>query len=133
MCNPFCEHTHTNVASSQKQWWQKLVSEWMSGRTKQAIFVSFSIELFQTSQVKTPPMQKLPLDFPFCIPSTRLSYDREVGWPVPVYVNAGSPPHASAIIYLPEMDTLTGGRRTIESIERFKGAFSPIGKVVLST
>jgi hypothetical protein len=99
--------------SSQKIWWATLVEEWFSGRVEQAVFLSFSLEFLQTSQVQaTGP---LPIEFPFCVPSRRIAYVKpggEVG---------ESPPHASAIFYLPtrvERDN---------AVMRFLAYFSPIG------
>lgn len=122
---------HPGVASSQKRWWQKMVTEWMAGRLKQGIFVSFSVELFQTTQVRDgssgAAMLPLPLDFPFCMPKVRLAYDREIENITTnevKYVTGGSPPHASALIYLPEPGDEQG-------IDRFIVAFSKIGKVVV--
>jgi len=102
--------------SSQKIWWQKLIEEWSRlGGVSQAIFVSFSIELFQTSQADR--IGQLPLEFPFCIPSRRIAYDKEFD---DGYKTGESPPHASAIIYLPE---------SIGAVKRFERAFENIGHV----
>jgi len=106
--------------SSQKLWWQKLVDEFTEHSVIQAVFISFSIELFQTSQLGR--VGKLPLEFPFCIPSRRLAYDKEVESEngEVTYVTGDSPPHASAIIYLPE---------SIDSVVRFEASFKDIGHV----
>lgn len=74
-----------------------------------AIYVGFSIEQLQTSQVKT---LRSILDFPFCIPSRRLKY-----------INGRdnslcSPTHASVIVYVP-------GR--INETKRFLEEFSQYG------
>jgi len=61
-------HTHVGVASSQKAWWKKLVTEWEHERVLEAIFVGFSLEILQTSQVGTHDREKIPVDFPMCIP-----------------------------------------------------------------
>lgn len=91
-------HEHEGTASSQKTWWFKLAREWQEGRVEQALFVCFSIELFQTSQVETPAGLPLPMDFPFCLPSRRIAYYTMKGGKL---VRGGSPTHASALIYLP--------------------------------
>lgn len=90
--------------SSQKAWWQKLVREYTNGNMPRgAVFVCFSVELFQTSQVDNPPVDKsgrrglLPTDFPICFPSRRIAYLRPDGTP------GKSPPHSSCIVYLPRM------------------------------
>lgn len=101
--------------SSQKTWWFKLADEYERGNVTAAIFVCFSIELLQTTQVDTPRLLPLPLDFPICFPRTRVAYVRaseEVELPQralfdlgpdekPAEVTDDSPPHASCIIYLP--------------------------------
>jgi hypothetical protein len=88
-------------SSNQKRWWQKLVEEHVSGRVKEAVFLSFSIELLQTSQVgprvnalETPPRLLTPHDYTVCFPSRRIAYLKEDG------TIGGSPPHSSALIYL---------------------------------
>jgi hypothetical protein len=87
-------HTHEGVESSQKKWWFKLAREFKSGAVISAVFVSFSIELLQSTQVDPPDGLPLPLDFPICFPSRRISYLKPGG-------EVGSqPPHASAIIFL---------------------------------
>lgn len=129
-----CTHVHTGVRSSQKAWWQKLVTEWEAGRVTSALFVGFSVEILQTTQVD--PVGQLPLEFPICVPSRRLAYDREgpctgqccvqhsplpslpdgtMPPPPPVvhakdctgihYTTGASPPHASVLIYLPPLNS----------------------------
>lgn len=125
------------VKSSQKSWWRKLAYQWMSDYVTQAIFVSFSIELFQTSQVETDKESRfLPLDFAFCIPKVRTKYDREIenielGEVGVEYVYGENPPHASAIIYLPETKKNDGWASARAGCERFRQQFSSIGKVVV--
>lgn len=98
--------------SSVKAWWFKLAREYVSRRVSEAIFVGFSIEILQQTQVNTPAGLPTPLDFYLCFPSRRVAYvkpDGEVG---------ESPPHASVLVYLgPNAD-------------RFRVAFSPLGRVI---
>lgn len=85
-------HTHAGVEANQKKWWFKLMREYQSNRVSAAIFVCFSIELLQNTQVETPPGLPIPLDFPICFPKRRVPYlkpDGSVG---------AQPPHASCII-----------------------------------
>lgn len=98
--------------SSQKLWWQKLVAEWEFGEVRNAIFVCFSVELLQTSQVdaKGP----LPLEFPICFPSRRVSYTTESG------VKGSSPPHSSCIVLVAQKTDV---------VYRFIAAFGPMGYV----
>jgi hypothetical protein len=107
-------HKHRDVDSSQKRWWQELVVQWAAGDVTAAIFVCFSIELLQSTQVDQ--QGPIPLDFPICYPATRVSYIKPDG------TVGGSPPHASCIICVSnELDMVT----------RFKQAYSPMGRVVV--
>lgn len=81
------------TASRQKLFWQKLVYDWQKGRITAAVFLSFSIELFQTSQVK-PLGLPTPHDFTVCFPARRIAYLKEGS------IFSHSPPHSSALIYL---------------------------------
>lgn len=87
--------------SSACAWWRKLVDECRAGRAEEAIFVGFNIEILRTTQGSTK--WRAALDFPFCVPSSRLKFGGE------------QPPHANAIIYV--------GRRPT----RFVNAFRAIG------
>jgi hypothetical protein len=118
-----------NNRSSQKEWWFKLAREWIEGRVEAAIFVCFSVELLQTTQVDTPPRDvrdrlgrlPLPLDFPICFPSRRIAYLKE--GPGGKLIVGSSPPHASCIIFLPPEDGL-------QKFPDFVLDFSPIGKTI---
>jgi hypothetical protein len=125
-------HTHTGTEASQKKWWFKLAQEYVSGRVKSAIFVCFSIELLQNTQVNTPDGEDgkplfLPLDFPICFPSRRVSYIKPGG-------EAGAqPPHASCIIFLPpdaDVRYPTSQVRKGMGDRPFVEAFSSVGRVI---
>jgi len=109
-------HTHEGVGSSQKKWWFKLAREYGSGNVKAAIFVCFSVELLQTTQVETPTGLHIPLDFHICYPSRRVSYVKPGG------SADGQSPHASCLVLL-------AGRGT-DYAERFASSFAPLGRVV---
>lgn len=113
--------------SNAKLWWQKLAAEWQAGRVTQAIFLGFTIEILQSTQVDSSG--PIPLDFPFCIPSRRLDFLDENLQP------QGSPTHANAIVYLPPRDLDCGALKGISphhaGTYRFQDAFSPIGRVVV--
>jgi len=118
------------VGSSQKTWWFKLAAEWRSGRVSAAIFVCFSVELFQVAQVDTPAGLPTPLDLPFCVPASRVAYltpSDQFGLFTgePELREGASPPHSSAVVFFPPRV------ETAEAIERFRAAFGPIGKVVI--
>lgn len=121
-----CGHVHKGVRSSQKAWWQKLAFEWEQKRTTAAIFVGFSVEILQTTQVDA--VGQIPLEFPICVPSRRLAYFKEIDGK---FVEGKSPPHASVLIFLPPpaTDGLLDADVTMEGIKRFVEAFSPIGHV----
>ncbi len=108
--------------SNAALWWNKLATEWETGRVQQAIFVGFSIEILQTSQRGSG---MVPLDFPFCIPSGRLDFLNEELQP------QGSPTHANVIVYMPHMRI--GGGDPQAGISRFRAAFQSIGRVVVPT
>lgn len=102
--------------SRQALWWWKLQEEYKANRTAGGIFLGFSIEVLQTTQMMEDIL--LPLDFPFCIPRKRLAYDLGVGHK---RITGDSPPHGNVIVYLPT--------REDPSARRFEAEFSHIGKV----
>lgn len=122
-CGLVIPHEHDEVQSSQKAWWNRLVTEYAAGDVASAIFVCFSVELLQTSQVDAPEDLPIPLDFPVCYPKTRVKYLHE--GPDGALVVGGSPPHASCIIGLPDLEDEAGW------VERFVGEFSKFGRVVV--
>lgn len=118
-------------ASTQKAWWFKLEREWRERRARAAIFVSFSIELLQTTQVNTPEGAGVPLDFPICFPSRRVAYYHDDG--TGKLVAGKSPPHSSCIIYLPER-IATGGAIQVwdgRMVDKFAKSFFGFGRVVV--
>lgn len=130
-----CNHVgtpedHLDIESSQKRWWRKLVDEWATHNVEQAIFIGFSLEILQVAQSGAGPGEFSPLDFPICVPSTRLAYfhEDETG----KLVEGGAPPHASVIVFLPPGECIsgTGTHNFTEAVTRFKQAFSKFGKVV---
>jgi hypothetical protein len=78
--------------SSVAVWWAKLVHEVKIGNATEAIFVCFSMEAFMVTQKLTPDMPVYA--FPFVVPRKR--YD----FPASIRANSGSPPGASAIVYI---------------------------------
>lgn len=102
----------TKVQSSAKAWWFKLAEEWVRGNVESAIYVGFSVEILQSTQVETPyygtPREPgrprftehlpIPLHFPMCFPRTRVAYYVEKGHEL---VKGTQPTHASVLIYLP--------------------------------
>lgn len=124
-------HAHEGVTSSAKAWWFKLALSYELFDVESAFFICFNLDIFQTTQVKTPVFEDpatgelrllpTPLDFDFCIPSVRLEYlyEGEDG-----SLHSGkSPTHASAIILLSRDDAV---RRA------FQTRFSDFGKVKMA-
>lgn len=93
-------------------WWT-LLDEYEAGRVEQAIFVCFSLNVFQTAQKHGAPP---PCAFPFCVPSKRLRYISSNG------KTGKSPPHPSAIVYVPP-------KHLAKWASRFGENFSPFGYV----
>ena len=102
-------HKHL-TKSSQALWWHYLAQHYQSGITQQAIFVCFSIELFQTCQLVKGSAAH-PLDFPVCIPARRLQF------------YGSQPVHANALIYLPPANNLE------PAATWFKKQFAQFGRV----
>jgi hypothetical protein len=127
------------------KWWRYGVSEWISGRVMCMTWVAFKLDFLQVT-LGLRRNVPLPLDFPICYPYERLAYLTSV-LPGPTAKNpkrkptpkqladhaatglctAESPPHASAIIFLPECHN---GSVDLASIDRFRVAFASIGEVV---
>jgi len=130
--------TGLKATSAAKAWWFKLVREWTEGRVLSAIFVGFSVEILQTTQVDVPLYERpretgqprftesllVPLDFPMCFPSRRLAYwhegdDGEL-------VEGKSPPHSSVLVYLPPKSMGAFG----VGVAKFRHEFGKFGTVV---
>lgn len=105
--------------SSAAVWWQKLAHEYWCGTTTslggvtEAIFLGFSTEVLATTQRGFDWVG----DFPFCIPCKRIQFLQERDG---VFVPGESPTHSNIIVYLP---------RDANSVERFRDAFEPFGRV----
>lgn len=116
--------TDNKGRSSQKAWWFKLANEFVMGNVPAAIFLGFSIEILQTTQVD-PELGAnghelpIPLDFPLCFPSRRVPFVDETGEPV-----KGNT-HASVVVLLCDPDPRKGNLIR----KRFKEAFGRIGRV----
>jgi hypothetical protein len=106
------------IKSYTKAFWNKLVWEYLTGHVDEAIFLAFSIELLQTSQNGEDDPRFWATSYPICIPRKRVSFIDSTGNP------QTSPPHASAIIYLPSYS------RHVSAHNNFKVCFSHIGAVM---
>lgn len=129
--------TGMKAGSAAKAWWFKLVREWIEDRVLSAIFIGFSVEILQTTQVDPPriagtirraemqqPTLFVPLDFPMCFPRKRLAYWHEGD--DGKLVEGKSPPHSSVIVYLPPKAVGSFGL----GIAKFRHAFGKFGTVV---
>jgi hypothetical protein len=153
-CGLPAPHIHGPRHSAQKLAWRKVVAEWLAGRASEVVFLCFSLELLQTTQVPghlldgelrgagsagSGDVGLLPLHFPICYPRRRLAYSRpsEDGSRV-----GASPPHASCVVYLPPRGaTLVGrgedhapswpGPAGRDALARFQRQFAEVGHVVV--
>lgn len=130
--------TGMKAGSAAKAWWFKLVREWIADRVSSAIFIGFSVEILQTTQVEVPLYERpretgqprfteplyVPLDFPMCFPRKRLAYWHEGD--DGKLVEGKSPPHSSVIVYLPPKAVGSFGL----GIAKFRHAFGKFGTVV---
>ena len=113
-CDEHGQRVESGGHSAQKAWWFKLAREFASGRVTCAVFLGFSIEILQTTQVDPPVGLPLPLDFPLCFPSRRIPFIDETG------VTVKGNTHASVIV-------LVGNGSALRA--RFERAFMSIGRV----
>ena len=110
-------HSHEKVTSSAKAWWFKLAKEWSEGRVNAAVFVGFSLELLQATQVPLTvgfdPLP-IPLLFPRCYAAQRIKFLTQEGTKL---VPGEQPTHANVIIYLPgKGDWDAGGEAKMRSL-----------------
>lgn len=91
--------------------WAKLMALRNAGALKHAIVIAFTLEQLSRTQGHGIPSM---LDFPFCVPAKRLRYVAPDGKP------GKSPPHASAIVYVPG---------TRKEIDNFAQSFEPFGAI----
>lgn len=90
----------------------KLVEAVNIGAISHAVYVGFSLEQMQTTQVGGGPSIG---SFPICIPEKRIRYDLAGGTPGP------SPTHSSVIVYV---------YRDIDKRDKFYNAFNDLGVVI---
>lgn len=101
-----------DVRSSQAVWWEKLVTEYASGRVTAAVFVGFTLEILRLSQhAQAAGGLVIPVQtFPRCYPAERLRF------------GGTSPTHANVVVYLPPSVDVASWRA-------FADAFGPLGYV----
>lgn len=98
--------------SAARVWWGRLVEEYRSGRTTEAIFMAFNSELLRQAQADT--FGPLDIADAVCVPAKRLAFVH----PDTLRPDTGNR-YWSAICYL--------GQRP----EVFENVFRPVGSVVL--
>jgi hypothetical protein len=103
----------TTQVSRVKLWWQRLLTQQIESYFAQALWLSFSIETMQTTQLEC---ETSVLDFPTCVFRNRVAYiDPETGEPV------SGMTHSSAITYI---------KGRVDRTDRFLEVFAPLGKIV---
>lgn len=111
-------HEHDACDSSAKEWWWRLQEQLYDGVVAQAVFIAFSVEMLQTTQIDIPRhhgAELLPmLVFPLCFPARRVSYLKPDSERVIV---GASPPHSTVIAYM-------GPNRAA-----FAREFAPFGRI----
>lgn len=100
------------VGSSVKAWWQKLLEEWPQQYFGHGLFLSFSIEAVQVTQVECSSSL---LDFPTCFFKRRVGFYDSV---LRKIVNGNT--HSSCITYVPGQ---------FDNTELFREVFSEFGRV----
>lgn len=107
--------------------WAKLLYEFAHGRTREAIWIGYSLEQLQSLQ-RCPGIGRFPFDFPMCIPRDRLAFIenrakrrarfRELRALGKVPTKRSQPSHGNYVTYL-------GANRAA-----FRREFSQFGKVL---
>lgn len=99
-----------------RPFWERLASEYLSGRVEQAIWIGFSLEQLQSLQLSAEGGLS-PLDVPICFPRRRIRFLLPNGQPNP------RPTHANYIAFLPPRDAPG------VAIKEFAALFEPFGAV----
>ncbi len=100
-CGKPAPHHHEGVTSSAKAWWYQLVERYMRGETWSALFVGFSMEIIQSTQVDLPNgkvIEQRPAHFPMVFPDERIKF---LALRENKLEPGEQPTHANALIYLP--------------------------------
>lgn len=108
-------------------WWFRLAEQWSFGAIEQAVFIGFSVEVLQRTQMYRAdmfPTDVVPMEMPFCIPKDRIPFN---GMNLDGDLIPGkSPTHANVIVWLPPAQQL---RRKAQVMRQFKAAFGRFGEV----
>lgn len=93
--------------------WRRLMLTRDQRRLRHAMFMCFSAEALQSTQEKGTPAVG---DFPFCVPSKRIRFDR------PDYSAGEAPSHSNVIVYVPG---------TVDHTKNFWAEFNTVGSVMV--
>lgn len=111
-----------------KLFWEKLVSEYVSGNVKSALWIGFNIE--QLQQLQRTRVDANPFHFPTCIPYRRIPFNKSLkDHQVSLFdenrrelVPSSRPAHANFITFLPDL-------RKPYHVEIFRKEFSQYGAI----
>lgn len=98
--------------SKTKLFWQQLINYREEGLIVQAIFMAFSAEALQHTQIGC---ELSICDFPICIPSRRISFID------PIDGVGKQPSHSNVIVYIPGIEN---------KVSLFKEEFDAVGKML---
>ena len=119
------------TTSNAALWWSVLASKWASGEVEAAIFIGFTLEILRSAQALDVPQ---PLDFPICVPSSRIAFDTvEIGPVTNIQrrIPSTSPTHANVIVFLPPVIAGTEpcvGTISPKHVHNFQEHFGSIGR-----
>jgi ParB family chromosome partitioning protein len=113
--------------SRQKLWWFRLARDWAHGLVEQAIFIGFSLQILQSSQIQSSG--PIPLDFPLCVIAQRVKFLKPRGRRTRALVVGRQPPHASCVVFLPPR----AARERSLRIGIFEERFGAMGRVINTT
>jgi hypothetical protein len=111
--------------SNAALWWSALAGYWQEGEVEAAIFIGFTLEVLRSAQALDVPQ---PLDFPMCVPKSRICFDTEEDGK---RVSSSQPGHANVIVYLPPVKKRTptvGAYGRTNAVQAFVKAFGSIGR-----
>lgn len=121
-CGRRAPHVHQGVTSSAKAWWHQLGTRYLRGETRSALFIGFSLEILQSTQIEMPfghPTPVRPAHFPRLYPKDRVPfYSMKDG----KLVEGTDPTHANVIVYLPAL----WSSEEEERFESFAGRYGDV-------
>jgi hypothetical protein len=107
------ERKRWQTKSRAVAWWRKLAEEHQEDRVEKAVFLAFSLEFLQASQVKSD-IWPLPTEYHICIPKKRIRFWTFDG---SEYFEGQQPTHSNALIGIGI------------GLEEFREAFRDLGAI----